>query len=230
MRGSSPMPRMTSDASVPYSSAIVAISLVNDSLSARNAFEPFLMSSAAATSTTRIGASSRSYRSVTRDTAAGSASSNRPTTIRVGWRKSSSAVPWRRNSGLVSRWLVVLPAHATAARVDPGGNVLRITIGVPAAASGSRAASAPRSCDRSLRPSSPIGVPTQTRTASARPVGRSVSRRDPAARAAASELGRPDSWMGARPACRMVRRSGSASTSSTVWPSSTRPTAVMSPT
>ena len=51
------MPASTSSTSAPASSHSEAISLVNDSFRARNALAPFLMISAASTSTTRRGAS-----------------------------------------------------------------------------------------------------------------------------------------------------------------------------
>ena len=57
IRGSAPIPASTSSTSAPASSHSEAISLVNDSLRARNALAPFLMISAASTSTTRRGAS-----------------------------------------------------------------------------------------------------------------------------------------------------------------------------
>ncbi len=157
------MPASTSSTSAPASSHSEAISFVNDSLRARNALAPFLMISAASTSTTRRGASIVSYRSMTAWSAIGSASSNRPMTIRVGRPKSSTAVPWRRNSGLVKTRAVGRPVASTARRVPPTGSVLRMT----------RMSSGPnRSRDRGeravqlaevARPSSPIGVPTHIR-------------------------------------------------------------------
>ena len=48
-------------------------------------------------------------------------------TIRVGRPKSSTAVPWRRNSGLVKTRAVGRPVASTARRVPPTGSVLRMT-------------------------------------------------------------------------------------------------------
>ncbi len=56
-----------------------------------------------------------------------SASGNLPMTTRVGLAKSSTAVPWRRNSGFVKVRLVGSPASSTARHVPPTGSVLRMT-------------------------------------------------------------------------------------------------------
>ena len=190
------MPASTSSTSAPASSHSEAISLVNDSLRARNALAPFLMISAASTSTTRRGASIVSYRSMTAWSAIGSASSNRPMTIRVGRPKSSTAVPWRRNSGLVKTRAVGRPVASTARRVPPTGSVLRMTRMSSGPNRSVIAASALSSWLRSLRPSSPIGVPTHIRMIPGSDGTVSVTSRRPLATAASNPSWRPSSWMG----------------------------------
>ena len=74
---------------------------MNDSLSARNALAAFLMISASSTSTLIRGPASGAYRSSTASIAC-VASANHPTTTRLGRAKSATAVPWRKNSGLMT--------------------------------------------------------------------------------------------------------------------------------
>ena len=84
MRGSAPIPSRTSSTSAPASSHSEAISLVNDSLRARKALAPFLMISAASTSTTRRGASIASY-----------SADDRVERVRVGVRETADDDPGR---------------------------------------------------------------------------------------------------------------------------------------
>ena len=100
---------------------------------------------------------------MTASSATGSASAKRPMTIRLGRPKSSTAVPWRRNSGLVKTRAVGSPVASTARRVPPTGSVLRMTRMSSGPNRSWIAASALSSWLRSLRPSSPMGVPTQIR-------------------------------------------------------------------
>ena len=55
MRSSRPMPCATTETSAPTSSQTFAISLMNEILVARNAFEPYLIISAEATSVRMTG-------------------------------------------------------------------------------------------------------------------------------------------------------------------------------
>ena len=93
---------------------------------------------------------------------AGLGAGNVPITTRVGARKSSRAVPWRRNSGFENMRDRSPPDHRTICSLEPAGRVLRMTIGTPDRASGRHAVRAPSSWRRSLRPFSATGVPTQT--------------------------------------------------------------------
>ena len=160
------------------------------------------MISAASTSTTRRGASIPSYSARTAASASGSASGKRPTTTRLGWPKSSTAVPWRRNSGFVNTRAVGSPAASIVGRVPPTGSVLRMTRMSSGPIRSRSAVMAASSWRRSLVPSSPIGVPTQTRMipGSSGIAGPTVSRPSPTAVSKASWS--PSSWIGIRPARR----------------------------
>ncbi len=96
MRVSRPMPRATSATSASTSSQTFAISLMNEILVARNAFEASLISSDEAMSVMTISSVIGAYSSASRDAETGSAA---PTTTRSGCMKSASAEPSRRNSG-----------------------------------------------------------------------------------------------------------------------------------
>ena len=97
IRSSSPIAWDTTDTSAPTSSQTFAISLMNEILVARNAFDAYLIISALAGSVRTTVA----FRSVySASTAAPSASSSAPITIRSGSMKSAMARPSRRNSGL----------------------------------------------------------------------------------------------------------------------------------
>ena len=101
---------------------------------------------------------------MTASSAAGSASGKRPTTIRLGRAKSATAVPWRRNSGLVKTRAVGSPVASIERRVPPTGSVLRMTRMSSGPNPSRIASSALSSWLRSLAPSSSMGVPTQTRS------------------------------------------------------------------
>ena len=99
IRLSRPIPYATSSTSAPSSSETLAISLMNEILVARKAFEASLIISALATSVLTTGASSGAYRASTRS-AYSCDSSSAPTTTRSGLMKSPTALPSFRNSGL----------------------------------------------------------------------------------------------------------------------------------
>ena len=98
IRSSRPIPRATSSTSAPSSSDTFAISLMNEILVARKAFEASLIISALATSVLTTGASSGAYRAATRS-ANSREPSSAPTTTRSGFMKSATALPSFRNSG-----------------------------------------------------------------------------------------------------------------------------------
>ena len=162
----------------------------------------------------------------------GSASRNRPMTIRVGRAKSSTAVPWRRNSGLVKTRAVGSPVASTARRVPPTGSVLRMT----------RMSSGPnRVADRGERAVELAEVARGRRRRSGVPthieddprVGRhgiAVTSSRPAATAASNPSWRPASWIGIRPARSAASRVAPVSTRWTRWPSPASPTALTRPT
>ena len=203
IRGSDVMPTQVSSTSVSNSSATDAISLAKDSLSARNAFAPFFHTSAAATSMTRTGAPSRPAEQCREpldhgrvgvgepsddDTAGSGGSRGKRRALAQEFGVGQDAAG--RDAGCLDRGV----------RVAPGGRVLRTTSGTSSARrpwSCSRGATSFLSCDRSLRPSAPIGVPTQTMTASASAsAGRSAMRSWPDSSPARSASGRPSSWIG----------------------------------
>ena len=91
------MPTMTSLTSAPTPSQMAAMALTKLSLVARNALAAYLIVSADAGSVTMTCACTPSYSA---PTAIAAARSSQPTTTRSGRRKSSTAEPSRRNSGL----------------------------------------------------------------------------------------------------------------------------------
>ena len=152
-------------------------------------------------------------------------------TTRLGVRKSSSALPWARNSGFVKIRAGSPPAQRTTWSFEPAGSVLRMTMGTPAWTSGRDASRALCSCPRSLRPFSRTGVPTQTRITSDAPGGicaTGFTRARVAGTAKAASM--PGSWMGNSPARRASRRSFRTSTRSMAWPFDASPIAVARPT
>ena len=148
---------------------MLAISLMKLILVARNAFEAYLIISAVRMSVLMIGGSGcRSrYRPATRSMASGSVP---PSTTRSGWRKSSTAEPSRRNSGLLTtrkRAPEPLLARSSAGSIQspvPIGMVLLLTT-IRLRSDG---VCSPRLCAAALTwlmsasPSMPDGVPTHT--------------------------------------------------------------------
>ena len=232
IRGSCPIPSSTGPTSTPRSSASPATSFANVRRRARKTFEAFFTRLASSARMTRSGVPGCASAPVTSASASGSGwSPNVPTTTRVGLRMSSSALPWRRNSGATKRRSGTTPGRFARRAAEPTGRVLRMTQAAPAAMAGAAWSRARATCDTSVEPVSSIGVPTQMTMRSRPSAGISaLGTIRPAACWVAYASGSPGSWNGIRPSTSAARRSGSCSTSTTSRPCSARPTAVAIPT
>src|SRR5262245_49055668 len=148
-----------------------------------------------------------------------------PTSVIGGSRKSLSAVPSRRNSGLTETpnpWPYCLPDAASSAGmrqpcVVPGSTVLRMTTTwyeVFARSASPICWQALVKYVRSRLPFLRLGVPTHTSdrsVAATASAGSTVARKRLARTASRSRLGRPGSTIGLRPS--LIARTLSASTS-----------------
>ena len=114
------MPSTTSLTSAPTASHTAAMAFTKLILVARKALDAYLMVSAEAGSVTWSGAGSPMYRPATRMAALWSSA---PITTRSGWRKSCTAEPSRRNSGLDTTATSVRPRACSTTRVEPTGTV-----------------------------------------------------------------------------------------------------------
>ena len=124
------MPASTSFTSAPTASHNAATALANDSLVAKNALAAYFMVSAEAGSVMSTGASTPAYRPATRSATEASAA---PTTTRSGLRKSCTADPWRRNSGLETTATSARPRACCSISVVPAGAVDLFTTTAPGA-------------------------------------------------------------------------------------------------
>ena len=124
------MPSTTSLTSAPTASHSAATALTNESLAARKALLAYLMVSAEAGSVTMSGAGTPTYSDATRMAAAWS---SLPITTRSGCRKSLTADPSRRNSGLDTTATSERPRACSTRRVEPTGTVDLFTTTVPGA-------------------------------------------------------------------------------------------------
>ncbi len=106
---------------------------------ARKALLAYLMVSADAGSVTMSGAATPMYRAATRMAADWS---SLPMTTRSGCRKSLTAEPSRRNSGLDTTKTSLRPSASSTRRVEPTGTVDLLTTIEPAASSGAISAAA----------------------------------------------------------------------------------------
>ena len=100
MRESVPMPLRTSPTSAPTRSQRLAISFMNEIRLASIALAAYLVSSAEARSITRTGLPVRTNGAYSSRITASACASSVPTITRSGLRKSSTAAPSFRNSGL----------------------------------------------------------------------------------------------------------------------------------
>src|SRR3954471_12178792 len=114
------MPSTTSFMSAPTASHTAATALTKLTLVARNAVLAYLINSAEGGSVTMSGAATPRYSDATRTAADWSSA---PITIRSGWRKSCTAEPSRRNSGLDTTATSLRPSACSTTRVDPTGTV-----------------------------------------------------------------------------------------------------------
>ena len=134
---------------------------------ARMAFAAYLLSSALAQSITMIGAPVRVNGAYSSRMSASPFSSSTPTTTRSGFRKSSTAAPCLRNSGLLTTlkgWRVSCWMTARTLAAVPTGTVLLSTMTLyPFIACAISRATA-STCVRSADPSSCCGVPTAMNT------------------------------------------------------------------
>src|SRR6266542_4332694 len=229
------MPNATSRTSALTASHRLAISLMNDTLVARKAFEAYLISSADAASVTRIGARRLRYSSETRTA---TPVSWQPITTRVGSRKSCTAAPSRRNSGFDATPIDPVGTPASARRrstraVVPTGTVDLLITTAPGRRTGAISRTTSSTIDRSAAPSSCGGVGTQRNTYSAVRAAvaaptTNVSRR--AASPSATSAGRPSSSTGTSPLLSRATFSRSTSPHTTSWPSRAKHAAVVSPT
>ena len=104
------------------------MALMNESLVARKALAAYLMSSAVAGSVTMNGAGTPRYSEATRMAALWS---SLPTTMRSGCRKSWTAVPSRRNSGLDTTDTSGRRSTRSTTLVEPTGTVDLLTTTAP---------------------------------------------------------------------------------------------------
>ena len=230
------MPRATSETSAPTWSQKSATMLTNEIFVARNALAACLMSSAVLMLVMRMGHSkSRAYSS---RRSARARFESAPMTIRSGCRKSCTAEPSRKNSGLLATsYSGIPPAGRRRARSMPApvwtGTVLFSTMSLKPSGRPAMLPTASSIWERSVRPSGRAGVPTHRKTMSEHS---SISAVDvvnlgrPDCRVDCSSSPSPGSYTIGSPRARRATRSASLSMPTTVWPSAANPTAVTSPT
>jgi hypothetical protein len=224
------MPRTTSFTSAPTASLTAAMAFTKLILVARKAFEACLMISAEAGSVTWSGAASPRYKAASRTAAAWSSA---PITTRSGCRKSCTADPSRRNSGIETTWMSLRPITCSMIRVDPTGTVDALTTIVSGARWGPISAATASSDLRSEGPSGPSGPDTHrytnsvSATASADPT---LKRSRPRPMPSRSSAPSPTSRMGTSPPERRLIRSASMSVQVTSWPRWAKPTPMVMPT
>src|SRR5438094_9615188 len=151
------MPSTTSRTSAPTASHTLAMALTNDTFVARKALEAYLMVSADAGSVTITGAWIPSKRAATRPAVAWS---SHPMTIRSGCRKSCTAEPSRRNSGLEATLTSSLLSACSTTRVEPTGTVDLLTTTDSGGTTGAMADAAALMKLRSAEPAGDWGVGT----------------------------------------------------------------------
>src|SRR5689334_1037145 len=134
---------------------MTAIELMYEIFVARNTFDAYLIISADAASVTTSGAGTSRYRS---DTRTATAVSSQPMTMRVGSRKSRTAVPSRRNSGFdatPTSCAAPLSLSQRAIRLAvPTGTVDLVTTTASGASTGPISRTTASTADRSASPDS----------------------------------------------------------------------------
>ncbi len=120
MRGSSPIPIQTWPTSAPTTSHNAATAFTKLTFAARNALEAYLMVSAVDGLVKITGASNPANNPETRTALS---SSGAPITIRLGCRKSCTAEPSRRNSGLETMRTSLRPSIFPTVSAEPTGTV-----------------------------------------------------------------------------------------------------------
>ena len=204
---------------------------------ARKQLAAYLIISALAGSVSTVGAPSRAYSAATRSAASGWVE---PTTIRSGFRKSRTALPSRRNSGLLTTAMSGRSSRSAVRCAVPTGTVDLFTSTAPAGSIGRSSSTTASTADRSAMPPTPIGVGTHRNTtctgrdsaassASAAPAPTTKLSR-PAARPSATSSASPASWMPISPARRLSILRGSRSAHTTRCPSDARHAPVVNPT
>ena len=217
MRRSAPTPSTTSAMSAPTTAHILASSLANVILAARNTFEPTLIISAPVRWVTWMGASRGAYRF---DSAAASGGgiegSSTPMTIRSGTRKSLTAFASRVNSGFTAISTSGATDRTSVASFTavPGISVLRTTSHLGARGWLARSTTARRT-PRSVHSPRGSSVPTAM-IAMREPLMLSMSSSNDrrfVERPASTRSSKPGSWKGSTP--RRSRSTLSRSTSRT---------------
>ena len=157
--------------SPPTSSQTSAISLMNESLTARNELAAYLTNSAVSTLVTTSGTPFATLASYKDLIVAAARSVRTPATIRAGWMKSSTAEPWRKNSGLATKSNSmsgrVATISAAISSLVPTGTVDLITTVVPSSIVLAVATVAEVTAERSAAPVGPGGVATAINTTAA---------------------------------------------------------------
>ena len=131
IRLSEPIPRRTISTSAPTCSQKLAISFMKEILVAKNAFAAYFVNSALLSSMKRIGLPWRVKGLYSSSMISRALLLVVPTTTRSGFKKSSTAKPSRRNSGLETTSYCSFAFVATAAFTSsqvPTGTVLLSTI------------------------------------------------------------------------------------------------------
>src|SRR5204862_3046694 len=131
--------------------------LANETLVAKKAFDAYLMVSALAGSVTSNGAWIPSKSAATRPAVV---SSSQPMTMRSGWRKSCTAEPSRKNSGLDTTVTSSRCSASSTTCVEPTGTVDLFNTIDSGLSTGPISAAAAWMYDRSAEPSWAWGVGT----------------------------------------------------------------------
>lgn len=170
MRWSDPIPFRTRSTSAPTASQRLAISFMKEMRVASIAFAAYLVISAEAMSMKMIGFPVRTNGAYSSAITLRAWSLSTPRTTRSGLRKSSTAAPSLRNSGLEHMWngrrAVSATARWTFAAV-PTGTVDFVTTTISRVMCRPITRATSSTWRRSAEPSSSGGVPTAMKTTSA---------------------------------------------------------------
>src|SRR5690606_13891890 len=230
IRRSSPMPSVTAAISAPTNSHNSATALTYDNFTAKKQFAAYLTISALAASVSTVGAPNRAYNPATRSAASGESD---PTTIRSGRRKSATAEPSRKNSGLLTTATSERPNHTRTRAAVPTGTVDFNTTTHPAGNTDPTSATTARTAATSACPSAPIGVGTHTNTTSASATAAAeptTNDNRPAANPSATNSANPGSANRTRPRDNSATLPASTSLHTTRCPSDAKHAPVVNPT